>query len=313
MIDERQQELARRYACNLLADDECARFEAEIARHPELRQLVARLRETAGKPAFAAPPPKAIDRVVGFPRRSLLPGAWPWTLAAGFALCSLWLGGQYFLSRSAGARLDEQRELAEIALRAAHTRMEMERVTSARLTSELTTLEQSAERRLADAEKARTEIGQQLAELRHEQSQISERLAAARHAAAATHAELVALNRRLEREGDLARLKIATFVSMLNHTSQALAVAVWDPARQEGIFTVDQLATNANDDRYELWVIDDAPVSAGVFTVSADGRARVHFKPVRRVQAAGKFAVSREKNDGLPSHASPAEIVMMSR
>src|SRR5581483_9315294 len=136
--------------------------------------------------------------------------------------------------------------------------------------------------------------------------------AAAQQRETEAQATVVALNDRLKSESDLARLKIATLASMLHNSPQALAVAVWDPAQQSGVLSVSQLPATGADQRYELWVIDAKPVSAGVFTVDPDGRARVEFKPVQPIAKAAKFAVSREKNDGLSAHAAPTEVVMMS-
>ena len=40
---------------------------------------------------------------------------------------------------------------------------------------------------------------------------------------------------------------------------------------------------------------------------------RVAFKPVTPVTAIAAFAISREKNDGARSHATPGEVVMLGK
>ena len=63
MIDEPKEELAALYALGLLEDQELARFQAELAHEPALRQLVAELAGTASQLAHTAPtaePPAAL-------------------------------------------------------------------------------------------------------------------------------------------------------------------------------------------------------------------------------------------------------------
>ena len=63
MIDEPKEELAALYALGLLEDQELARFQAELAHEPALRQLVAELAGTASLLAHTAPtaePPAAL-------------------------------------------------------------------------------------------------------------------------------------------------------------------------------------------------------------------------------------------------------------
>jgi anti-sigma-K factor RskA len=319
MIDERQQELASLYAFDLLEGAERVQFETELARDPELRALVDELRSTATSLAHtAAPttPPEALksrimastaaaeggaaeSKVVRFPGSYGFMQFVPWAAAAAFALCTAWFAERYMVRSGEAESLRLQQSLAEIALKTATAQTEAERIVAGRA--------------LAEYNSVRAEANTQISEANRQKTEAEERLAEAERRATSAHAEVVALNDRLKREADLARLKIATLASMLHNSPQALAVAVWDPARQEGVFTVDQLPANTDDQRYELWVIDGKPVSAGVFTVGADGRARVQFRPTAPIATASKFAVSREKNDGRSSHATPAEVIMISQ
>ncbi len=306
MIDERQQELASLYALDLLEGADRAPFEAEIATNPELQAFVRELRASATSLARTAPvavPPTALrDRVLasatsraasgnravsssrswsgGFPLPQLL----PWALAASFAVAAAWLGVRYYTNSIESQTLAQQHALAEIALKTADARIQAEHIIADRVLADYATLKSDTARQLAAAH----------------QSEADARTAVA------------ALEGRLKRETNLARLKIATLASMLQNSPQALAVAVWDPAQQSGVLTVDRLPAIGADQRYELWVIDSKPVSAGVFTVGPDGRAHLEFKPVQPVAKAAKFAVSREKNDGVRAHAAPTDVVMIS-
>jgi anti-sigma-K factor RskA len=347
MIDERDQELASLYAFDLLEGEELAAFEAALARNPSLQQLVADLRSTAGALAHTAPqtipPPAVKDRilatlderargrtsdVVPFPSR----GAWsrllPWAIAAGFALGTAFFGERYLVARSQNELLSQREALADVALKSARAQLETEQFLAQHTTAEFGRIRGALEQQLAAvqqtetqlrqalaaAQGSQTSLQQQLAETRRKESSLSEQLVAARRDEAAAKAQLVATSEQTKREVDLARLKIATLASMLNNSPQALAVAVWDPAEQKGVLTVDKLPATGADQNYELWVIDSKPVSAGVFAVGADGRAKLAFKPVSAVQSALKFAISREKNDGLGAHAAPAgDVVMLSQ
>lgn len=334
MIDERQQELASLYALDLLEGAERVQFEAALARDPELQKLVGELRQTSAALAHTAPaaePPAAlrervfasIDRkgaaggdgvgakIAPFPR-SLAATVMPWAIAAGFALIAAWFGERYYLAQAQNAALTQQRALADLALKSVQAQLAAEGVVSSQVATSFNALKADTERRLAEANEARRAIERQLADGQKNEAELRRQLAAAEQTAQGARAELVALNERMKREADLARLKIATLASMLNNAPQALAVAIWDPTQQEGVFSVDKLPANTSEQRYELWVIDAKPVSAGVFTVGPDGRAKVTFKPTAPIKTAAKFAVSREKNDGQAAHAAPSEVVMIS-
>jgi anti-sigma-K factor RskA len=142
--------------------------------------------------------------------------------------------------------------------------------------------------------------------------QRDQQLAAARNRETAARTELVALNERLKHETDLARLQIATLTSLVQN-SPAVASAVYDPDHAQGVIAFDKLPAISDDQRYELWVVTDKPVSAGVISTRVDGTARVPFKPLGNVSQVTKFAVSREKNDGLKAHDKPGEVIMISQ
>jgi anti-sigma-K factor RskA len=128
--------------------------------------------------------------------------------------------------------------------------------------------------------------------------------------------QLADLQQQLKTNDDLSRLKIDKLVSLAGNSPEAHAIAVWDPARQEGVFTIEKLPAAATDQDYELWVIDaqkPQPVSAGVFAIGADGVARVQFKTEQPIATAAKFAVSLEKKGGAPRNSGPqGKVVMIS-
>lgn len=303
MNDDRAEELIAPYALDLLEGAEKAEFEAALERDPALRRQAAEWREAAAALAYTAPaaePPAALrarilqsaglaaDSDAGSAeavpparrRLSLLafPALLPWAAAACFALAAAWTGRMYVEARSEAALLHDQERLADLELRSARNQLEAERIVSRRelATSQLRLTQ--AGRRLADSER-------RIASLTHE----------------------------LQSESDLAQFKISVLASMLGNSSQALAVAVWNPARQEGVLSVSKLPAAAENKDYQLWVIDPgypAPVSGGVFTVDpATGETRVNFHAEKRIKSASKFAVSLERKGGSPAPAGPIILV----
>ena len=101
---------------------------------------------------------------------------------------------------------------------------------------------------------------------------------------------------------------------MLGNSPAALAVAVWDPTREEGVLAVSRLPALASEKDYQLWVIDNqypSPVSGGVFVVDpATGEARIVFRADKPVHSIAKFAVSLERKGGVPKPEGP--IVLLS-
>ncbi len=126
--------------------------------------------------------------------------------------------------------------------------------------------------------------------------------------------QIAGLMEQMKAQTDLANVKIAALVSLNNASPQALAVALWDPAKQEGVFALDKAPPLSPNQRLELWVIEAKqnarPISAGVLSVSASGGARVRFKATAPVSAIAAFAVSRENADGAAFHTQPGEVVM---
>jgi hypothetical protein len=112
----------------------------------------------------------------------------------------------------------------------------------------------------------------------------------------------------LKQAGDLAQLKIAKLTSLNKNSPEAVAIAVWNPLKQEGVLTVDNLPLIQQDQDYQLWVVDPRyknPVNGGVFSVDQRGTAHVSFHPDQEVTAATHFAISRERKGGVPKAEGP--------
>jgi anti-sigma-K factor RskA len=107
----------------------------------------------------------------------------------------------------------------------------------------------------------------------------------------------------LQATNRLAHLKIAMLNSLLADAPTAVAVTLWDDAKQEGVFVVQHLKPLPADRDYQLWVLENGttPVNAGVFRVDASGGVRVAFKAEQAIKVAGKFAVTEEALGGVAS------------
>jgi anti-sigma-K factor RskA len=280
MIDERQQELAALHALDLLEEGERAEFASELARNPELQRLVAELRQASAGLAYTAPeaePPAEL-------RARVLASASLQGLGGGVAIprqrrpvpFPAWIPWLAAACIAVAAVWSERLYLASENENA--SLREQERLAQAAL--------DQAQAQLADARNLLAQSGRQIVEL----------------------------SANLKAEGDLAHFKIATLASMLGNTPAALAVAVWDPSREEGVLTVSKLPAVAAEKDYQLWVIDShyaAPVSGGVFAVDpATGRAHVIFRADKPVHSIAKFAVSLERKGGAAEPEGP--IVLLS-
>ena len=226
--------------------------------------------------ASVAPPANVIQ-----PPLSLFRTFLPWAVAACFALSAAWLGQLYVTSRSEAALLESRRSVAELALKSTQQQLEAERILT--------------RRRLADTEQQIASASQQLADARTQLGSHQQRIAA--------------LTEQLKREGDLANLKIAALASKLNNSPDALAIAVWDPAKQQGVLKVEKLPALAADKDYQLWIVDPQypnPVDGGVFRVDpVTGEQRVQFKGNQAVREIAAFAVTLERKGGVPKAEGP--------
>jgi anti-sigma-K factor RskA len=113
----------------------------------------------------------------------------------------------------------------------------------------------------------------------------------------------------LVRRNSLTEMQVATLTSKLD--GSYLASIAWDNSSQEGVLHVRRLPAAGDGKDYQLWVIDPknaAPVSAGIFTVQADGSATIRFSPAQKVSAASAFAVSVEKTGGSAAPEGPVVL-----
>lgn len=303
---------------------------------PPPSELRARVLASVGAAPRAAAAPDNVIRPPLSVFRSLL----PWGMAAAFAVAAIGLGSAYFTSQRRAELLQAERSLTESTLKAAQVALETERVLAQR---QLTALNETS-RQLADAtqrgstlDTQRQATERQLADVRLQLAERDRQLASAqasiadrdRQVAALTQRvdalagasqeigrqlgvareQVAKLNRDLQDQAALADLKITTLASMLKNTPEALAVAVWDPKKQEGVLKFAKLPSIASNQDYQLWVVDPQypnPVDGGILTIDPKtGAGTITFKPKQPVRSIDAFAVTRERKGGVPKAEGP--------
>jgi anti-sigma-K factor RskA len=282
MIDEHQEELAALHAFGLLEGADRERFESELARNPELQRLVADLRLSSTALAHAAPevePPAELKARLLSSVSALGTDANIRSAAHSQGKVTPFPAWIPWLAAACIAVAAIRTERLYVQAKSDNASLlDQKRIAQLALDETRSQLE--------DSKKLLTQSGREIAEL----------------------------NANLRAEGDLAHFKIATLASMLGNSPAALAVAVWDPTREEGVLAVSKLPALASEKDYQLWVIDKqytSPVSGGVFVVDpATGEARIMFKADKPVHSIAKFAVSLERKGGAPSPQGP--IVLLS-
>lgn len=336
MIDERHEELAALYALGLLEGDELARFQTALDQDPKLQALVRGFRETSAALAHSTPtakPPAALRARVlasiaatapaGRTSDNVIRGTnfrplqfLPWAAAACFALASAWFGQRYLSMRTEAVMLSDQKTLAELELKGTRQQLEAERILVRQHLTDLTAQSADATKKLADAQQRLATADTQLASQAQQIAEATRQIASATRESetlgqqlANARTQLAALDRELKNQGELADFKITTLASMLNNSPQALAVAVWNPAKQEGVLTVQKLPALATDKDYQLWIVDPQypnPVDGGVFTVDPQtGERRVSFKSKQPVKSIAAFAVTLERKGGVTKAEGP--------
>ena len=95
-------------------------------------------------------------------------------------------------------------------------------------------------------------------------------------------------------------------------SAEAKATVAWQPGRQSGVLKISNLPAPKPGQDYQLWVIDanhKDPVSAGVVRVDKNGVAQVRFRPVDTARQVKAFAISLEREGGVPKKEGPILLV----
>ncbi len=274
MIDDRHEELASLHALGLLEGAELQQFLGELGGNPELQRRVAELRVAATALAHVAPEAEP-------------PAALRVRVLASAA------AGVPAIAPAAVIRFPAWIPWAVAAC--------------------LAIVVAWTGRQYSALHRANEGLGEQKRIAEQTLEQMRGQLDEAKRMVTESSRQIAELSMKLKDEGDLAHFKISTLASMLGNTPAAIAVAVWDPSREQGVLSVSKLPALASEKDYQLWVIDKqypTPVSAGVFVVDpVSGEAHIVFKADKPVRSIAKFAVSLERKGGVASPEGPIVLI----
>ncbi len=123
------------------------------------------------------------------------------------------------------------------------------------------------------------------------------------------------LRRELEQARNADPFASAKFVALApanGAPAEAKAVVAWEANRQSGVIRVSGMPTAGAGKDYQLWAIDadhKDPVSAGLVHVDQSGVAQVRFKPVDVTNRVKAFAITLEREGGVPKAEGPILLV----
>jgi anti-sigma-K factor RskA len=131
---------------------------------------------------------------------------------------------------------------------------------------------------------------------------------------------LLAFDRaRLQREladaraaDPLAQAMLVSLVSPTGDHPDAKANVAWQADRQSGVITINNMPPAGEGHDYQLWAVDanhPDPINAGIIHVEPNGVTRIRFKPDKDASQIKAFAISLEREGGVPKREGP--IVMI--
>ncbi|HEY7002151.1 MAG TPA: anti-sigma factor [Candidatus Udaeobacter sp.] len=94
--------------------------------------------------------------------------------------------------------------------------------------------------------------------------------------------------------------------------ADAKATVAWQPGSQSGVIRISNLPAPEPGKDYQLWAVDAEhkdPISAGVVRVDKNGVAQIRFKPVEKAEHVKAFAISLEREGGVPKKEGPILLV----
>lgn len=156
----------------------------------------------------------------------------------------------------------------------------------------------------------------------NEREQLSKQIQAVTEVEAQTRGERDSIQKQIAQLGTefeslkkrdvMAQMQISTLQSSVDAYKQGVAVVVWDSEKHNGVLKLEKMPPVEVGKDYQLWVVDpkqEVPVDAGVVHVDAQGFAKIDFKPLNEVSSAAKFALSVEKEGGVPKGEGPIVLI----
>lgn len=249
----------------------------------------------------------AVEAEQAGPKSSLEPGEWmnhlfppiaparslPFRLAMGFAAAVLIVGGGYLAWSSYTQTSQRSGEIQQL-----HAAVQQETARVATLQSELQQREQTIGTLKSEIEQRTTEV----AELRDQILQREAELDDAHTQLTQNESSLQRLARQNEEFAGLFKNPSSKVVSLAGSdmAKSAGAFLLFDPSTKKAWLYAYNLPALPSGKVYQLWAIDDKPVSAGVFGLDTGLKARMLIRNMTEFSRMKKFAVTVEPDGGRP-------------
>ncbi|CAE6729005.1 MAG: anti-sigma factor [Nitrospira sp.] len=241
------------------------------------------------------------------PRSSLEPGEWmnhlfppitparslPFRFAMGFAVLALIVGGGYvaWLTYTQTAQRSGEIQQLQAAVQQGSARVAALQTELQQREHTLGSLKSTLEQRTTEVAELRDQLLQREAELEDAHAQL-------------THhdSSLQRLARQSEEFAGLFKNPASKVVSLSGSemAKSAGAFLLFDPTTKKAWLYAFNLPALPNGKVYQLWAIDDKPVSAGVFGLDPGQKARMLIKNMGDFPRMKKFAVTVEPDGGRP-------------
>jgi len=241
------------------------------------------------------------------PRSSLEPGEWmnhlfppitparslPFRFAMGFAVLALIVGGGYvaWLTYTQTAQRSGEIQQLQAAVQQGSARVAALQTELQQREHTLGSLKSTLEQRTTEVAELRDQLLQREAELEDAHAQL-------------THhdSSLQRLARQSEEFAGLFKNPASKVVSLSGSemAKSAGAFLLFDPTTKRAWLYAFNLPALPNGKVYQLWAIDDKPVSAGVFGLDPGQKARMLIKNMGDFPRMKKFAVTVEPDGGRP-------------
>lgn len=278
-MTDRQEEQAALYALHTLDEHEKRILQSEMKVDARLREAVAEFEEASAELAHLlpveAPPPELKDRLMAEIRRN--------------RRSNVILGTVFGLVRSPWVAW-----AAAACLAIGVFQLQQGKKNVAAQIPALAASEEAARQELLAAQEAQKALEARLQAETEKTSSLSD--------------EVV----RLKESNAVSKMEVATLRSSLKRYEEGVAVVVWDSNAQQGQLKLEKMPPVLPNKDYQLWVIDkgrSTPVDGGIVKVNDRGRATVTFKPALPITDVSKFAISVEKEGGVPVGEGPIIMV----
>lgn len=241
------------------------------------------------------------------PRSSLEPGewmnhlfppiaparSWPFRFAMGFAAVALVVGGGYlaWVSYTHTAQRSGELQQLQMAVQQGSARVAALQTELQQREQTLGSLKSALEQRTTEAAELRDQLVQREAELDDAHTRLTQH-----------ESSLQRLARHSEEFAGLFKNPASKVVSLSGSemAKSAGAFLLFDPTTKKAWLYAFNLPALPSGKVYQLWAIDDKPVSAGVFGLEAGQKARMVMKNMSDFPRMKKFAVTMEPDGGRP-------------